>query len=218
VFARSTSVATLLAAAATLVACGGNSSKDSTSTPASATSTPAAVPTATTATTTPATTTPSGDGADVTAAGDTLALGTRVVAPYVVYGKTGSTQMDTKLGVTVLHIRKGKISDFKDFNLDAKQKATNPYFVDVKYENLGDLKLQRFLLDPSIEDSEGQEYKPLNLIVLSGTFKKCPNPSKKRLTGGQSFTLCAPFLLPKGKTLERVRFQGDVTKDPYFWK
>ena len=147
-----------------------------------------------------------------------MALGTRVVAPYVVYGKNAATQQNTRLGVTVLHIRKGKISDFKDFDLDKKQKQTVPYFVDVRYENLGKLHLQRFLLDPSIEDSDGQEYKPLNLIILSGTFKKCPQPAKARLRGGQKFTLCAPFLLPKGKTFERVRFQGDVTKDPYFWK
>jgi len=118
----------------------------------------------------------------------------------------------------VLRVRTGKISDFKDFNLDAKQKRTVPYYVEVRYENLGQLKLQRFLLDPSVEDADGQEYKPLNLIVLSGTFKKCPNPSRERLRPRQSFTLCAPILLPKGKTLERVRFQGDATQDPYFWK
>ena len=80
------------------------------------------------------------------------------------------------------------------------------------------LKLQRFLMDPSIEDSDGTEYKPLNLIILSGTFKTCPAPAKARLRPHEKFTLCAPVLLPKGKTYERVRFQGDVTKDPYFWK
>jgi hypothetical protein len=120
--------------------------------------------------------------------------------------------------VTVLRVRKGKIADFKGFNLDAKQKAAVPYYVDVKYENLGNLKLQRFLMDPSIEDSDGQEYKPINLIIINGTFKPCPNPSKSRLLPGKSFTLCAPVLLPKGKTYERVRFSGDVLKDPYFWK
>ena len=140
------------------------------------------------------------------------------MAPYVVYGKTAGSKQETKLGVTVLRVRKGKISDFKDFNLDARQKRTVPYYVDVKYENLGKLKLQRFLMDPSIEDTDGTEYKPINLIVLSGSFKVCPEPAKARLRGGQSFTLCAPVLLPKGKTFERVRFQGDVTKDPYFWK
>jgi hypothetical protein len=118
----------------------------------------------------------------------------------------------------VLRVRKGRISDFKDFRLDAAQKKTIPYYVDVTYENLGKLKLQRFLMDPSIEDTDGQEYKPLNLIILSGTFKKCPEPSKARLRPGQRFTLCAPILLPRGKTYERVVFQGDATKDPYFWK
>ena len=212
-FARSCTVALMLAAAMASVGCGSDSDDGSTRSPANATTTPPA-------TTTPATTTGATNNADVSAAGETLALGKRAVVPYVVYGtgsKTG-TQQETTLGVTVRRVRKGKISDFKDFNLDAEQKNTVPYYIDVKYENLGDLKLQRFLLDPSVEDTDGQEYKPLNLIVLSGTFKTCPQPSRARLRGGQSFTLCAPVLLPKGKTYERVRFQGDVTKDPYFWK
>ena len=211
--------ATMIAAAAAalaLTACG--DSDDTASSPAT-TPAPAATTPDTTGTADPATTTADdgASGAEVSEAGETLALGTRVVAPYVVYGKTGSKQ-ETKLGVTVQKVRKGKISDFKDFNLDAKQKQTVPHYIDVKYENLGDLKLERFLMDPSIEDTEGTEYKPLNLIVLSGTFKQCPNPSKERLQPGKSFTLCAPILLPKGKTFERVKFSGDVTKDPYFWK
>jgi hypothetical protein len=204
-------MAAILAAALLLGACGDSSDDASSGTPS---------PTATTGSPETATTTPTAttsETAEVSEAGETLALGTRVVAPYVVYGSTGSRQA-TRLGVTVLRIRKGKISDFKDFNLDKQQKQTVPYFVDVKYENLGKLKLQRFLLDPAIEDADGQEYKPLNLIILNGTFKKCPQPIRSRLRGGQQFTLCAPFLLPKGKTFERVRFQGDITKDPYFWK
>ena len=216
VFARSSMVAMTLAAAMASFACGGDADEEGAGSPAGGATKPSA------AVTTPAPTTPA-DGArsaDVSEEGQTLALGKRVVAPYVVYG-TGSkagTQQKTTLGVTVLRVRKGKISDFKDFNLDKKQKNTVPYYVDVKYENLGQLRLKRFLLDPSIEDSEGMEYKPLNLIVLSGTFKKCPKPSRAPLPGGRSFTLCAPFLLPRGKTYERVRFQGDVTKDPYFWR
>ena len=210
---RAFTTAALLAATLGLLACGDDSSEDSAGAPEPAVSAPPAA-----TATTPATTTDTGEGSEgVSEAGEENALGTRVVAPYVVYGKTGSKQ-ETKVAVTVLKIRKGKISDFKDFNLDAKQKATTPYYVDVKYENLGDLKLQRFLLDPSVEDADGQEYKPLNLIVLSGTFKVCPKPSDKRLRNGQSFTLCAPFLMPKGTAIERVRFHGDVTQDPYFWK
>jgi hypothetical protein len=208
--ARTFPVALTLVAALALAACGDDSSSDA----GASASTPA--PVATTATTPPDATDAS---ADVSDAGDTLALGKRVVAPYTVYPeKVGGDPQHTTLGVTVLRVRKGKISDFKDFNLDAKQKQTVPYYVETKFENLGKLNLKRFLLDPSIEDSDGQEYKALNLIILSGTFTRCPEPSDRKLHGGQSFTLCSPILLPKGKTYERVRFQGDVTKDPYFWK
>lgn len=213
VCARSFIGAMLLVGAMVFIGCGDDSDDENGA--ANATTTPvASTPAA------PSATSDATDSADVSEAGETLPLGERVVAPYVVYG-TGAkaaTKQTTTLGVTVLRVRKGKISDFKDFNLDADEKNTVPHYVEVKYENLGDLKLQRFLMDPAIEDTEGNEYKPLNLIVLSGTFKQCPQPSKARLRGGQSFTLCAPFLLPKGKTYERVRFQGDVTKDPYFWK
>ena len=214
---RTPTLALALAAALLLAACGDDSSSDKASS-ASAPA-PVATPAATTAATTTTVTGEADTSADVTEAGDTLAVGTRVVAPYTVYpsGVSGSEQ-HTKLGVTVLHIRKGKISDFKDFNLDAKQKQTVPYYIDTKFENLGKLNLRRFLLDPSIEDTDGQEYKALNLIILSGTFAKCPDPSKKKLHGGDSFTLCSPILLPKGKTFARVRFQGDVSQDPYFWK
>jgi hypothetical protein len=217
-FLRASTLAAAVAIGLGLGACGGD---DDASSGAATTAVAPATP-ATTATSAaqapPATTAAPDDGQDAaTEGGDTLALGTRVVAPYTVYGKSGTGQK-TKLGVTALRVRKGRIADFKGFNLDAKQKATVPYYVEVKYENLGKLKLQRFLMDPSIEDSDGQEYKPLNLIVISGTFKKCPNPSKQRLQPGDSFRLCSAILLPKGKTYERVRFQGDVLSDPYFWK
>ena len=210
VLARSSMVAVAVGAALAVGACG-DSKKDETA--GSSATTPAPTAAATPKATSDA---PAG-GEDVSEAGETLALGKRAVVPYVVYGKSGASQ-NTRLGVTVLRVRKGTISDFKDFRLDAAQKKTVPYYVDVKYENLGKLKLQRFLMDPSIEDTDGQEYKPLNLIILSGTFKKCPEPSKARLRPGQRFTLCAPVLLPRGKTYERVVFQGDATKDPYFWK
>jgi hypothetical protein len=148
-------------------------------------------------------------------AGKTLALGQRAVTSYVDYG--AKSTKPTKVGVSVLKVRKGSISDLKDFNLDAKQRKTVPYYIDAKYENLGTFALTRHLMEPSVEDSGGTEYKPIQLIVLSGTFKQCPNYSDAKLKPGQSFTGCTPVLLPKGHAFGRVRFDGDVTKDPVFW-
>jgi hypothetical protein len=216
--ACASTVAAIVAATLALGACGGGSDRPAEPAGAATTTAAAALPPATT-TATPAANAANGDAAGaISEGGENLPLGTRVVAPYVIYGKEAGTQQDTKLGVTVLRVRKGKIEDFKSFNLDAAQKRAVPYYVEVKYENLGTLQLERYLMDPSIEDSDGQEYKPVNLVIVNGTFKQCPNPRKQRLRPGESFKLCAPVLLPQGKTYERVRFHGDVLKDPYFWK
>jgi hypothetical protein len=145
-----------------------------------------------------------------------MPLGERAVTDYVDY--TGAEPKKSRLGVTVVKVRKGKISDLKDFDLDAKQKKTVPYYVDAKYENLAKVALTRHIIEPTIEDRDGQEYAPIQLIVLSGTFKPCPDVSDAKLKPGESFTGCAPVLLPKGKQFDRVRFEGDVTKDPLFWR
>jgi hypothetical protein len=148
--------------------------------------------------------------------GGVMPLGKRAVTDYVDY--TGAEPKKSELGVTIVKVRKGKISDLKDFDLDAKQKKTVPYYVDAKYENLGKFALTRHLIEPSIEDRAGDEYRPIQLIVLSGTFKPCPEYSDAKLKPGESFTGCSPVLLPKGKQFDRVRFEGDVTKDPLFWR
>jgi hypothetical protein len=145
-----------------------------------------------------------------------LPVGKRAETDYVEY--LGAQPKKTKLGVTVVNVRKGKISDLKDFNLDAKQKKTVPYYVDAKFENLGKYALTRHLIQPSIEDRDGEEFRPIQLIVLSGSFKPCPEYSDAKLKPGESFTGCSPILLPKGKQFDRVRFEGDVTKDPLFWR
>ena len=148
--------------------------------------------------------------------GGVMPLGKRAVTDYIDY--TGAEPKKSKLGVTIVKVRKGKISDLKDFDLDAKQKKTVPYYIDAKYENLGKVALTRHIIEPTIEDRDGEEFRPIQLIVLSGTFKPCPDVSDAKLKPGQSFTGCAPVLLPKGKQFDRVKFEGDVTKDPLFWR
>lgn len=159
---------------------------------------------------------PADDGESAAADGDgNLPLGERAVVDYVEYG---DQQIETQIGVTVVKVRKGKLSDFRDFNLDAEQKNAVPYYVDAEFENLGDDALKRSLMEPSAEDADGQEYGATTLIVLNGTFKPCPNASDKKLAPGDSFTGCATIFIPKGKDFGRVRFEGDVTKDPVFWQ
>jgi hypothetical protein len=195
---RRCAVAAVLILAMTMAACGGSDEE-----PAGANAEPQA-------------TIPADDGESAATDDDgNLPLGERAVVDYIQYGPP---EIKTQLGVTVAKVRKGKLADFKDFNLDAEQKNAVPYYVDTRFENLGSEPLDRNLIEPSAEDADGQEYASTTLIVLNGTFKPCPDASEKKLQPGDAFTGCATIFIPNGKELERVRFEGDVTKDPVFWQ
>ena len=145
-----------------------------------------------------------------------LTLGRAAIVPFVDYG-TPNQSKPTKVGVRVHELRRGKIADFKGFDLEPAQRRATPYYIDATFENRGDFTVTRHLLRASVEDTDGREYRPATLIVLGGTFKPCPQGRETKLAPGESFTGCAAVLLPRGTELERVRFQGDVTKDPLFW-
>ena len=156
-------------------------------------------------------------GAKTSSSSGELALGERTVSPFIDYG-TPNQSKPTKVGVKVLRVRKGSIADFKDFNLNRRQRRSVPYYIDARFENLGRFALSRSLLRPSAEDADGREYRPANLLVLGGTFKPCPEYAAAKLRPGNDFTGCSAILLPKGERLGRVRFQGDVAEDPVYWQ
>ena len=150
-----------------------------------------------------------GDGA--------LALGRAAIAPFVDYG-TPNQNKKTNVGVRVHEVRKGRIADFKGFNLEPAQRRATPYYVDATFENRGGFALSRNLLRASLEDAGGREYRPTTLVVLGGSFQRCPQGGRSALKPGRSFDGCSVVLLPKNARPGRVRFQGDVAKDPVYWK
>jgi hypothetical protein len=145
-----------------------------------------------------------------------LPLGRGAVSPYIDYG-TANEGKPTRVGVRVEEVRKGSIADLAGFTLDRKQRRSTPYYVDASFKNLGRFGLSRNLLRASLEDADGREYRPTTVVLVGGTFRECPEPSSAALRPGRSFTACSVVMLPKGVRPGRVRFQGDVTKDPLFW-
>ena len=146
-----------------------------------------------------------------------LALGRAAIVPFVDYG-TPNQSKKTKVGVRVQKVRKGKIADFKGFDLEPAQRRAIPYYVDATFENRGGFALSRNLLRASLEDAGGREYRPTTLVVLGGSFQRCPQAGHAALRPGRSFDACSVVLLPKNARPGRVRFQGDVAKDPVYWK
>ena len=145
-----------------------------------------------------------------------LALGRAAIVPFVDYG-TPNQSKKTKVGVRVHEVRKGRIADFKGFNLEPAQRRATPYYVDATFENRGGFALSRNLLRASLEDAGGREYRPTTLVVLGGSFQRCPQGGRSALKPGRSFDGCSVVLLPKNARPGRVRFQGDVAKDPVYW-
>ena len=54
--------------------------------------------------------------------------------------------------------------------------------------------------------------------MLGGSFRHCPQPARSLLKPGKRFDGCSVVLLPRDARPGRVRFQGDVAKDPVDWK
>src|SRR5262245_17177833 len=65
-----------------------------------------------------------GGGGDAAVDGDALALGARVVSPFVDYG---AREKPTKVGVRVLEVRKGRTADLREFDLDREHRRSVPY-------------------------------------------------------------------------------------------
>lgn len=166
-----------------------------------------------------ATTTTAKDDPTVAESGSdgVLALGRGTVAPFVDYG-TPNQNKPTKVGVRVHEVRRGKIADFRGFDLEPAQRRATPYYVDATFENRGAFALSRTLLRASLEDADGREYRPTTLVVLGGSFRRCPQAGRAVLKPGRSFDGCSVVLLPKDARPGRVRFQGDVAKDPVYWE
>jgi hypothetical protein len=57
-----------------------------------------------------------------------------------------------------------------------------------RFEKLGIVPLTRDLLRPSAEDGDGRGYKPVNMIVLSGTFRSRPGYGAAKLRPGEGFS------------------------------
>ena len=114
--------------------------------------------------------------------GDALALGQRAVSPFVDYG---GREQQTKVGVRVLGVRKGRNADLKDFDLDRKHRRSVPYYVDAKFENLGSFALSRNLLRASVEDQTGREYRPSTLDRARRDVQALPGGQRKQAAPGR---------------------------------
>jgi hypothetical protein len=190
-----------------IAACGGSTS-GGTHTGGGPSSAPAAAPAQTSA---PAG--PTGSGG-LTPPGTQLGFGGQATVgwiPPTTALKPGAHEA-LRFQVTVESIEKGTIDDFKNVDLDSKQKKETPYYVKVKLTALGKTAWKG-TDDPAISfraiDDRGQEQ---GSITFFGTFERCDEVSApKPFTAGKSYESCFAYLLPGGGSIQKVEWNDGPT-------
>jgi hypothetical protein len=137
-----------------------------------------------------------------------LALGTKAEVAYTAPASGDNAAVDTRLAITVLDVREGTQSDLVEggFTIDDDIKDATPYYVDVRYENVGTGDALTNL-SVGMEDTKGNSISSTVVLNLGGEpFSKCVDVETKPLPAGQSYEECSLFLVPKGKKIDRVRF------------
>jgi len=151
------------------------------------------------AATTPATA-PAGAGG-LTPMGSKLKIGEKAVIAY----DDSSSHKKSRIEVTPVKIEKGSIGDFKNIELEGKQKTSTPYYVTMKVKNVGKGDLSG--TDPASYidgvDDRGQEQ---NNIIFFGTFDRCNSDDAKSLKPGESYSSCLAYLIAGGGSIVGMRW------------
>ena len=113
-----------------------------------------------------------------------------------------------KLQVTVESIQKGTIADFTNIDLNASEKKSTPYYVQVRLTALGNVAPPKDN-DPALTftaiDDRGQEQ---DNVTILGTFQRCDDPSPPTsFADGKSYQSCLVYLIPGGGSIKSVEWK-----------
>lgn len=146
-----------------------------------------------------------GDGGEVHALGDTVTVG------YNQRTDTGARGVDTSLEITVTSVEEGTHDDLTDagFEVDAEDRDTTPYYVHVRYENVGDGTVERNI-GVSLEDSDDNLIGSTLVFDYGDTgFPPCESVDEGEFAPGDSYESCTLVLVPDGVEVSKVSFLSD---------
>jgi hypothetical protein len=151
------------------------------------------------------------DTVKLTEAGTALQFGQPAVVAY-----EPNTQRSSVLSMSVDSVQTGKIADFAAYQLDARTKASRPYYVRVTLKNVGTGDLSRSAVPLLAVDTRNTLIQPSS---FNNAFKLCPStPIPAGFTAGKSAALCLVYLVPSGGTLTAVSFRPLQAFEAITWK
>jgi hypothetical protein len=146
----------------------------------------------------------------LTPPGTHLGFGKDAIVGWVPQAQDGTgAHKGIKMQVTVESIQKGTLADFRNVNLDAKEKKDTPYYVTLRLTELQNAPVPQDS-DPAITftaiDDRGQEQESITFL---GTFQRCDEVSApKTLVSGKSYTTCMTYLIPGGGSIQSVKWDS----------
>jgi hypothetical protein len=126
-----------------------------------------------------------------------------------------------KLQVTVVSIQKGTMADFRNVELNGKQRSSTPYYVQLRVTSLSNASVPKDS-DPAITfnaiDDRGQEQQSITFL---GTFSRCDDPTPpKQFVSGKTYQSCLAYLIPGGGSIQKVQWDNGPAAanavTPYF--
>ena len=198
---------------------GGTQSSSSSAAPAAATTSAAATSSAAATTSAAATSSAASAGGNTAAPGTSLKAGQSATVPFATTLKSGKDGPTYKLNVDVESITKGSLADFNGIQLDATEKASTPYYVEVKITSLGPGTIASTDNDPAIQvegvDKTGQTQQS---VTFFGDFPKCDDKVAPKTMGvGSTFATCLTFLVPGGITKAAYTGTESYIDKPVTW-
>ncbi len=129
---------------------------------------------------------------------------------------SANAKKSSMVSLKVTSIGKGQVAALDDFNLDAKTKKSNVYYVKVSVKNIGDGDLSGLpvLLYGKVSD---------DLVVppveFGSTFKPCDyQPLPKGFKKSKRAIVCIVMFAPKKGNIKAVQFRAADNAEPISWR
>lgn len=150
------------------------------------------------------------EGTAITEPGTELAFGDSATVVHEPDQKRGSV-----VELTVTGVRQARISAFRAYTLDDRTRASTPYYVDVRVENVGETDLGGAPVPLWAVDERNQL---VQASTFTARFEPCAStPLPAEFGTGESVETCLVYLLPDAGVLQAVSFRPTQEVEPITW-
>lgn len=150
-------------------------------------------------------------GVELTKPGASLKFGEKATVAY-----EPNAERSTVLELTVTGATQGVIGDLGSYVLDARTKASTPYYVDVAVKNVGDGDVGQTPIPLWAVDNANTL---IQASSFTNSFARCPSTAlPTTFAPNATVTACLVYLVPDHGTLTAMSYRPLQAVAPILWK